>query len=109
MHVVSSLRTSHTHTHTHRHTHTPTLAKSARGVWGMGHGFGDKLYFTRDIPEDKRVPKDLLAPVSAKPLATRAKPKGAPQSVPVDRGVHVQEFKVKWTMSKTIYMEPVQQ
>ena len=27
--------------------------KSARGVWGMGHSFGNKLYFTRDIPEGK--------------------------------------------------------
>ena len=30
--------------------------KSARGVWGMGHSFGNKLYFTRDIPEGKWVP-----------------------------------------------------
>ena len=80
---------------------------------GYGTWFWGQIVFhkghSQDIPKDKRVPKDLLAPVSAKPLATRAKPKGAPQSVPVDRGVHVQEFKVKWTMSKTIYMEPVQQ
>ena len=32
-------------------------ANSARGVWGMGHSFGDKLYFTRDISEGKWVPK----------------------------------------------------
>ena len=36
------------------------------GMWGMGHSFGDKLYFTRDMPEGKWVPKDLLAPISAK-------------------------------------------
>ena len=46
-------------------------AKCARGVWGMGHSFVDKLHFTRDIPEDKCVPKDLLAPVFAKPPAKR--------------------------------------
>ena len=28
----------------------------------VGHSFGDKLYFTRDIPEGKWVPKNLLAP-----------------------------------------------
>ena len=33
--------------------------KSARGVWGMGHSFGNKLYFTRDIPKGKWVPKDM--------------------------------------------------
>ena len=26
------------------------------GVWGMGHSFGDKLYFTRDMPEGNWVP-----------------------------------------------------
>ena len=38
---------------------------SVRGLWGMGHSFENKLNFTRDIPEGKWVPKDLLAP--AKP------------------------------------------
>ena len=28
----------------------------------VGHSFGNKLYFTRDIPEGKWVPKNLLAP-----------------------------------------------
>ena len=84
-------------------------AKSARGVWGMGHSFGGKLYFTRDIPEEKWIPKDLLAPVSAKPPAKRAKPapKGAAQPIPVHSGEHVQEFKVKWTRSKKFHTEPV--
>ena len=34
------------------------------GTWGMGHSFGNKLYFTRHIPKGKWVPKDLLAPAS---------------------------------------------
>ena len=38
----------------------------------MGHSFGNKLYFTRDIPKGKWVPKDLLA--AAKPPTKRAKP-----------------------------------
>ena len=34
--------------------------KSARGVWGMGHSFGNKLYFTRDIPKGNGFPKICL-------------------------------------------------
>jgi len=77
--------------------------KSASGVWGMGHSFGNKLYFTRDIPEGKWVPKNLLAP--AKPPTKKAKPppKSAAQSIPVESGEHVQEFKVKWSRTKKIY------
>ena len=67
--------------------------KSA-GVWDMVHGFGNELYFTRDIPEGKWVPKNLLA--LAKPPTKRAKPqpKSAAQSIPVETGEHVQEFTV---------------
>ena len=74
--------------------------KSARGVWGMGHSFGKKLYFTRDIPKGKWVPRNLLAP--AKPPTKKAKPppKSAAQSIPVESGEHVQEFKVKWSRSR---------
>ena len=83
--------------------------KSARGVWGMGHSFGNKLYFTRDIPEGKWVPKNLLAP--AKPPTKKAKPppKSAAQSIPVESGEHVQEFKVKWSRTKKFYTEPVKE
>ena len=83
--------------------------KSARGVWGMGHSFGNKLYFTRDIPEGKWVPKNLLAP--AKPSTKKAKPtfKSAAQSIPVESGEHVQEFKVKWSRTKKFYTEPVKE
>ena len=80
--------------------------KSARGVWGMGHSFGIKLYFTRDIPEGKWVPKNLLAP--AKPSTKKAKPppKSAAQ---VESGEHVQEFKVKWSRTKKFCTEPVKE
>ena len=83
--------------------------KSARGVWGMGHSFGNKLYFTRDLPEGKWVPKNLLAP--AKPPNKKAKPppKSAAQSIPVESGEHVQEFKVKWSRTKKFYTEPVKE
>ena len=79
------------------------------GVWGMGHSFGNKLYFTRDIPERKWVPKDLLAP--AKPPTKKAKPppKSAAQSIPVESGEHVQEFKVKGSRTKKFYTKPVKE
>ena len=74
---------------------------------GMGHSFGNKLCFTRDIPEGKWVPKNLLAP--AKPPTKKAKlaPKSAAQSILVESGEHVQEFKVKWSWTKKFYTEPV--
>ena len=83
--------------------------KSARGVWGMGHGFRNQLYFTRDIPERKWVPKNLLT--LAKPPTKKAKPppKSAAQSIPVESGEHVQEFKVKWSKTKKLYTKPVKE
>ena len=84
-------------------------AQSARGVWGMGHSFWNKLYFTRDILEGKRVPKDVLVP--AKPPTKKAKspPKSGAQSIPVESGEHVQEFKVKWSRPKKFSTEPVKE
>ena len=37
-------------------------AKSAHGVWGLGHVFDGKLYFTPDICEEKWIPKNLEPP-----------------------------------------------
>ena len=34
----------------------------ARAVSGLGHVFDGKLYFTRDICEEKWMPKDLVPP-----------------------------------------------
>ena len=47
-------------------------AKRTRGVWGLGHVFDGKLYFTRDICEEKWIPKDLVPPKKsvAAPKAT---------------------------------------
>ena len=83
--------------------------KSARCVLRMGHSFGNKLYFTRDIPEGKWVPKNLLA--LAKPPTKKAKPppKSAAQSILVESGEHVQDFKVEWSRTKKFYTEPVKE
>ena len=73
------------------HTTTePTLA------WLFG------LYFTRDISEDKWVPKHFLATNFAKHPAKKAKPppKDAAQLIPVRSGEHVQELKLKWTRTR---------
>ena len=78
--------------------------------WCMGYGtqFWEQVV-TRDIPEGKRVPKHLLAP--AKPSTKKAKPppKSAAQSIPVESGEHVQEFKVQWSSTKKFYTEPVKE
>ena len=92
-------------------------AKSARGTWGLGHTFGDKLYFTRNIPEGKWIPKNLEAPTVAKPalkpVAKRgkqaaAKPAAASASIPVADGQHVQLFKTMWDRKRKFYTVPVQ-
>ena len=36
-------------------------------------------------------------------------PKSAAQSIPVESGEHVQEFKVKWSRTKKFYTEPVKE
>ena len=80
-------------------------------LWCMGYGtlFWHKLYFTRDISEGKWAPKNLLAP--AKPPTKKAKPpaKSAAQSIPVESGEDVQEFKVKWSRTKKFYTEPAKE
>ena len=42
-------------------------AKSASGTWGLGNTFGEKVYFTQDTPEEKWIPKELVAPIVPKP------------------------------------------
>ena len=93
-------------------------AKSAQGTWGLGHTFGDKLYFTWDIPEEKWIPKKLEAPTVAKlapkPAPKRgkqpaAKPAVASSSIPVADGQHVLLFKTMWDQKKKFYTVPVQQ
>ena len=77
----------------------------------MGHGtqFWEQVVFYKGHSRRKWVPKNLLVP--AKPPTKKAKPppKSAAQSIPVESGEHVQEFKVKWSRTKKFYTEPVKE
>ena len=53
-------------------------AKSACGVWGLGHVFDEKVYFTRDMCEEKWIPKYLVPPKKSV-AAPKARAKAAPQ------------------------------
>jgi hypothetical protein len=68
----------------------------------VGFGAWAAAYFTRDFPEEKWIPKHLLASVCAKPPSKKAKPPpgGAAHHIPVQSDEHVQDFKVKWTRIK---------
>ena len=43
------------------------------------------------------------------PKRARPRPKGAVQSIPVESGEHVQEFKVKWSRTKKFYTQRVKE
>ena len=43
------------------------------------------------------------------PKRAKPPPKGAVQSIPVESGEHVQEFKVKWSRTKKFYTERVKE
>ena len=67
------------------------MHKSARGTRGLGHTFEDRLYFTWDIPEQKWIPKKLVAPTVPKPAPKPApkrgkQPAAASSSIPVADG-----------------------
>ena len=72
------------------------LAKAARGVWGLGHVFEDKLYFTKDIVDDSFVPKNRK-PKPVSPPAPTPAPKPAP------KGKHVQLFDMRRRVGKGFY------
>ena len=80
-------------------THSEVVwARSVGEAWGLGYTFGDTLYFTRDIPEEKWIPKKLVAPTVPKPAPKfakqpAAKPAAASSSIPVPDGEQVQRFK----------------
>ena len=112
-------------------------AKSARVVWGLGHVFDGKLYFSRDICVEKWIPKDLAPPKNSVPaLKARAKPApkqagrvaqagakpaakpapcsdvssssaGATRPVPVMQTEHVQRFKVCYSRTQKFFTVPV--
>ena len=63
-------------------------AKAGRGIWGLGHVFEGKLYFTKDIVDDSFVPRNRKPKPIPKPEAKPA-PKAAP------KGKHVQFFKMR--------------
>ena len=79
--------------------------------WCIGHGtqFWEQVVFYKGRSRREMGPKDLLAP--AKPPTKKAKPppKSAAQSMPLESGEHVQEFKVKWRRTKKFYTEPVKE
>jgi len=60
-------------------------AKAGRGIWGLGHVFEGKLYFTKDIVDDSFVPWNKTPNPVPKPVAKPA-PKPAP------KGTHVPCF-----------------
>ena len=74
-------------------------ATAARGIWGLGHVFDDKLYFTNDIVDDSLVPKNR----KPKPIS---KPAAKPAPKPAPKGKHVQLFKMKRKVGKGFYSVP---
>ena len=77
-------------------------AESGWGTCGLGHTFGDKLYFAWDIPEEEWIPKKLVAPTVPKsapqPAPKRGKqPAACCQLIPVADGEHVQQLKALCT------------
>ena len=70
--------------------------EAAPGVWGLGHVFEDKLYFTKDIVDDSFVPKNRKPKPVSQPAAKPA-PKPAP------KGKHVQLFKMRRRVGKGFY------
>ena len=71
-------------------------AKAGRGIWGLGHVFEGKLYFTKDIVDDSFVPRNRKPKPIPKPEAKPA-PKAAP------KGKHVQLFKMRRKVGKGFY------
>ena len=79
----------------------------------MGQTFGDKLYLTRDIAEEKWIPKKLVAPTLPKPAPKRGKQPAvklasASSSILVAGGEHVQLFKTMWDCKRKFYAVPVE-
>ena len=71
-------------------------AKAGRGIWGLGHVFEDKLYFTKHIVDDTFVPRNR----KPKPIP---KPEAKPAPKPAPKGKHVQLFKMRRKVRKGFY------
>ena len=54
---------------------------TGRGIWGLGHVFKGKLYFTKDIVDDSFVPRNR----KPKPIPT---PKANPTPKSAPKGKH---------------------
>ena len=83
-----------------------TLVRRGAVWWG-------KLYFTRNIPQEKWIPEKSVAPIVPKPAPKRAKqPKAQPaapsSSIPVANTEHVRQFKTFWDRRRQFYTVPVQ-
>ena len=71
-------------------------ATEARGIWGVGHVFEGKLYFTKDMVDDSSVPT-IKKP---KPIP---KPAAKPAPKPAPKGRHVQSFQLRRNVGKGFY------
>ena len=70
-------------------------AKAGRGIWGLGHVYEGKLYFTKDIVAD-------FVPRNRKPKAI-PKLEANPAPSPTQEGKHVQLFKMRSKVGKGFY------
>mmetsp|Transcript_100689 Transcript_100689/g.170231 ORF Transcript_100689/g.170231 Transcript_100689/m.170231 type:complete len:85 (+) Transcript_100689:295-549(+) len=71
-------------------------AKATRNVWGWGHVFEGKLYFTKDIVDNSFVPKNRQPKPALQP-ATKPAPK------PALKGKHIRLFKMRHKVGKGFY------
>ena len=72
-------------------------AKAGCGIWGLGHVFEGKLYFTNDIVDDSFVPMNR----NPKPIL---KPEAKPAPKPAPKRKHVQLFKMRRLVGKGFYI-----
>ena len=71
-------------------------AKAGRGIWGLGHVFEGKLYFTKHIVDDSFLPRNR----KTKPIP---KPEAKPAPKPAPKGKHVQLFKMRRKVGNGFY------
>ena len=76
--------------------------------WCMGYGtqFWEQVVFYNGHSRREMGSQKSACACQASKKA-KPPPKSAAQSIPVESGEHVQEFKVKWSRTKKFYTEPV--
>jgi hypothetical protein len=72
------------------------MGQVGREIWGLGHIFDGKLYFTKDVVDDSFVPRNR----KPKPIP---KPEAKPAPKPAPKGKHVQLFKMRHMVGKGFY------